>query len=72
LHHWFCTTKPGIVTSVVEDCRITLDNAISTLRHWLACLADARAAADRFCREGNVSVSWERLWQIEPVLFIPF
>jgi acetylornithine deacetylase/succinyl-diaminopimelate desuccinylase-like protein len=34
-------------------------------------LADARAAADRFAHEGNVRVSWERLWQIEPVLFNP-
>jgi N-carbamoyl-L-amino-acid hydrolase len=34
-------------------------------------LADAQTAADRFAREGNVRVSWERLWQIEPVLFDP-
>jgi acetylornithine deacetylase/succinyl-diaminopimelate desuccinylase-like protein len=66
-----CTTKPGIVTSVVEECRITLDQ-----RHLDAALArmlaDAQSdAADRFAQEGNVRVSWERLWQIEPVLFDP-
>jgi N-carbamoyl-L-amino-acid hydrolase len=64
-----CTTKPGIVTSVVEECRITLDQ-----RHLdataLACmLAEANAASERFAAEGNVTVSWERLWQIEPILF---
>jgi N-carbamoyl-L-amino-acid hydrolase len=66
-----CTTKPGIVTSVVEDCRITLDqrhlDAAALARMW----ADAQEAAKRFAHEGNVSVSWERLWQIEPILFDP-
>jgi hydantoinase/carbamoylase family amidase len=66
-----CTTKPGIVTSVVEDCRITLDQRHLDAAALARMLADARAAADRFAREGNVSVSWERLWQIEPVLFDP-
>jgi hydantoinase/carbamoylase family amidase len=55
-----CTTKPGIVTSVVEECRITLDQ-----RHL-----DAAKLA-RMLAEGNVSVTWERLWQIEPRPFHP-
>jgi N-carbamoyl-L-amino-acid hydrolase len=33
--------------------------------------ADARAASERFASEGGVRVSWERLWNIEPVLFNP-
>jgi N-carbamoyl-L-amino-acid hydrolase len=32
-------------------------------------LAEAQEASERFAREGNVTVSWERLWQIEPILF---
>ncbi|HWF20453.1 MAG TPA: M20/M25/M40 family metallo-hydrolase, partial [Verrucomicrobiae bacterium] len=32
-------------------------------------LADAKAASERFAAEGNVKIAWERLWQIEPVLF---
>jgi N-carbamoyl-L-amino-acid hydrolase len=32
-------------------------------------LSEAKAASEKFAREGNVKVSWERLWQIEPVLF---
>jgi N-carbamoyl-L-amino-acid hydrolase len=66
-----CTTKPGIVTSVVEDCRITLDQRHLDAPKLALMLAAARAAADRFAREGNVQVAWERLWQIEPVLFDP-
>jgi hydantoinase/carbamoylase family amidase len=66
-----CTTKPGIVTSVVEDCRITLDQRHLDAPALPRMLADAREAADRFAHEGGVRVSWERLWQIEPVLFDP-
>jgi N-carbamoyl-L-amino-acid hydrolase len=66
-----CVTKPGIVTSVVEECRITLDQRHLDAPALAAMLADARSASERFAREGNVGVSWERLWQIEPVLFNP-
>src|ERR1700722_3946597 len=66
-----CATKPGIVTSVVEECRITLDQRHLDAPSLAAMLADARAASERFAKEGNVGVLWERLWQIEPVLFDP-
>ena len=29
-------------------------------------LADAKAASVKFAMEGNVKVSWERIWQIAP------
>ncbi|MFQ3669886.1 MAG: hydantoinase/carbamoylase family amidase, partial [Verrucomicrobiia bacterium] len=66
-----CRTRPGIVTSVVEACEVTLD-----LRHLDAeALADMQAAAvaasERFAEEGKVGVEWERIWSIEPVLFDP-
>jgi N-carbamoyl-L-amino-acid hydrolase len=64
-----CTTKPGIVTSVVEECRITLDQRHLDAKALERMFAEAREASERFAREGNVSVSWERLWQIEPILF---
>jgi hydantoinase/carbamoylase family amidase len=66
-----CTTKPGIVTSVVEECRITLDQRHLDARKLAQMLKEAKDAADRFAREGNVKVSWERLWQIEPRPFHP-
>jgi N-carbamoyl-L-amino-acid hydrolase len=34
-------------------------------------LKEARAASGRFAREGDVNVSWERIWQIEPMPFHP-
>ena len=61
-----CTTKPGIVTSVVEECRITLDQRHLDAAALARMLAEARAASERFAQEGNVRVTWERLWQIEP------
>jgi N-carbamoyl-L-amino-acid hydrolase len=66
-----CTTKPGIVTSVVEDCRITLDQRHLDAAALAASLAEARAASERFAREGNVEVAWERLWNIAPMPFDP-
>jgi hydantoinase/carbamoylase family amidase len=66
-----CTTKPGIVTSVVEDCRITLDqrhlDAVALSRMF----EDAKQASLKFAQEGNVRVAWDRIWRIEPVLFDP-
>jgi N-carbamoyl-L-amino-acid hydrolase len=66
-----CTTKPGIVTSVVEECRITLDQRHLDPAALRGMLEDARAASERFAAEGNVSVSWERIWRIEPIPFHP-
>jgi len=64
-----CTTKPGIVTSVVEECRITLDQRHLDAKGLASLLADARAASERFAAEGKVDVAWDRIWQIEPVHF---
>jgi hydantoinase/carbamoylase family amidase len=64
-----CTTKPGIVTSVVEECRITLDQRHLDADALAGMLQDAKDASERFATEGNVTVSWDRLWQIEPILF---
>jgi hydantoinase/carbamoylase family amidase len=64
-----CLTKPGIVTSVVEDCRITLDQRHLDALSLARMLREAQQASERFADEGNVTVSWDRLWQIEPILF---
>ena len=61
-----CTTRPGIVTSVVEECRITLDQRHLDAARLAQMLQEAKAAAEKFAREGNVTVAWERLWQIAP------
>jgi hydantoinase/carbamoylase family amidase len=64
-----CLTKPGIVTSVVEECRITLDQRHLDATALAQMLSAAREASERFAREGNVTVEWERLWQIKPMPF---
>lgn len=66
-----CTTQPGIVTSVVETCRMTLDQRHLDAFALAAMLADAQAASERFAIEGNVTLTWERIWQIEPMPFHP-
>src|SRR5262245_6862800 len=66
-----CTTKPGIVTSVVEECRITLDQRHLDAAGLANLFADARAASERFAKEGRVEASWERIWNIEPIHFHP-
>jgi N-carbamoyl-L-amino-acid hydrolase len=32
-------------------------------------LQEAKKASAEFAKEGNVTVTWERIWQIEPILF---
>jgi N-carbamoyl-L-amino-acid hydrolase len=64
-----CTTKPGIVTSVVEECRITLDQRHLDAAALGRLFSEARAASEKFAAEGNVAVEWNRIWQIEPVHF---
>lgn len=66
-----CTTKPGIVTSVVAECRVTLDQRHLDATALAAMLAEAKAASKRFASEGGVEVNWERLWCIEPRPFAP-
>ncbi|HEX8463868.1 MAG TPA: hydantoinase/carbamoylase family amidase [Abditibacterium sp.] len=66
-----CLTKPGIVTSVVEECRLTLDQRHLDARALAQMLREAREASEKFASQGNVSVEWERLWQIAPMPFHP-
>ena len=66
-----CATKPGIVTSVVEECRVTLDQRHLDAEALARMHAEAREAAARFAAEGGVDVAWERIWHIAPVPFHP-
>ena len=66
-----CKTEPGIVTSVVAECRITLDQRHLDPAALAAMHAEAIAASERFAVEGGVTVTWERLWHIEPIPFSP-
>jgi N-carbamoyl-L-amino-acid hydrolase len=64
-----CKTKPGIVTSVVAECTLTLDQRHLDADALATMLAEAKAASQRFADEGGCTVQWDRIWQIAPVLF---
>lgn len=62
-------TKPGIVTSVVETCDCLLDQRHLDASSLQKMLDEAKAASEKFAKEEDVSVTWTRIWQIEPILF---
>jgi N-carbamoyl-L-amino-acid hydrolase len=61
--------RPGIVTSVVETAEQLLDQRHLDASQLARMLAMARESADRFAAEENIDVEWERIWNIEPILF---
>jgi hydantoinase/carbamoylase family amidase len=61
--------KPGIVTSVVETAEQLLDQRHLDAEKLARLLALATEASERFAREEDVGVSWNRIWSIEPILF---
>jgi len=62
-------TKPGIVTSVVETAEQLLDQRHLDADTLATMLREAKEAAERFAAEENIEVEWERIWNIEPILF---
>jgi hydantoinase/carbamoylase family amidase len=62
-------TKPGIVTSVVETVEQLLDQRHLDAGSLARMLSMAQEAAQRFAAEENIEVEWERIWNIEPILF---
>jgi len=61
--------KPGIVTSVVETAEQLLDQRHLDADKLARLLRLAQDASERFAREENIDVSWDRIWSIEPILF---
>ncbi|WP_288431975.1 hydantoinase/carbamoylase family amidase [uncultured Deinococcus sp.] len=75
-HGGVCTvgsvkTWPGIVTSVVETCELTLDQRHLDAGKLEAMWQDAQDAARRFAEEGGCTVDFGYLWNIEPIPFHP-
>eukprot|EP00903_Cladosiphon_okamuranus_P003532 g3530.t1 len=66
-----CKTEPGIVTSVVEECRITLDQRHLDPAALAAMLEEAKNASGRFARDAGVTVQWEKILGISPQPFDP-
>jgi hydantoinase/carbamoylase family amidase len=61
--------KPGIVTSVVETAEQLLDQRHLDGEKLAVMLAEAKEASERFAREEDIEVGWERIWRIDPILF---
>jgi beta-ureidopropionase / N-carbamoyl-L-amino-acid hydrolase len=62
-------TRPGIVTSVVETAQCLLDQRHLDATKLAEMLSNAEAASRRFAKEEDIEVEWERIWNIEPILF---
>jgi len=61
--------RPGIVTSVVETAEQLLDQRHLDAESLARLLSLAQEASERFAAEEDVEVSWDRIWNIEPILF---
>src|SRR5256714_4710529 len=61
--------KPGNVASVVETAECLLDQRHLDTVQLAEMLDNAKAASRRFAQEENLEVEWERIWNIEPILF---
>jgi beta-ureidopropionase / N-carbamoyl-L-amino-acid hydrolase len=61
--------KPGIVTSVVETAEQLLDQRHLDAAKLGRLLDLAQEASERFAREENIDVAWDRIWNIEPIPF---
>jgi N-carbamoyl-L-amino-acid hydrolase len=61
--------KPGIVTSVVETAVQLLDQRHMDAGTLATMLREAQDASERFAREEDVEVEWEKIWSIQPIRF---
>jgi hydantoinase/carbamoylase family amidase len=64
-----CITRPGIVTAVVGECEITLDQRHLDANTLARMLAEAKNAGRQIAGVEKVEVEWERIWQIHPIPF---
>src|SRR3954468_20812654 len=62
-------TKPGIVTSVVETAECLLDQRHLDAAQLAEMLSNAEAASRRFAQEEDIEVEWDRIGNIQPILF---
>ena len=63
------TCRPGIVTSVVETAEQLLDQRHLDAGKLASMLARAQELSRGFAQEERVEVAWDRIWNIEPILF---
>lgn len=64
-------TRPGIVTAIVGQCDMTLDQRHLDAAALAQMYAEAQEASQRFAEEEKVAVEWHKIWDIHPILFHP-
>ncbi len=62
-------TKPGIVTSVVETAECLLDQRHLDAAKLAGMLDAAKRASEQYASDEDIEVEWQRIWNIEPILF---
>lgn len=75
-HGGVCTvgrveTKPGIVTSVVAQADMTLDQRHLDAEGLAAMYNDAKSASFKIAEDEQIGVEWNHLWRIHPIHFHP-
>jgi hydantoinase/carbamoylase family amidase len=65
------TTKPGIVTAVVGEAEMTLDQRHLDASTLATMYREAKEASERIAAEEKIEVEWKKLWQIQPFPFHP-
>jgi len=75
-HGGVCTvgsviTKPGIVTAIVGEAVMTLDQRHLNPQSLAAMYEEAQDISRKIAQEENIQVAWRKIWQIQPFPFHP-
>jgi hydantoinase/carbamoylase family amidase len=75
-HKGVCTvgsvkTEPGIVTAVVGQAVMTLDQRHLSADTLAVMYREAQEASERIAKEEKIEVAWKKIWQIQPFPFHP-
>lgn len=65
------TTKPGIVTAVVGEAEMTLDQRHLEADVLAKMYFDARQRSEKIATEEKIEVAWKKIWTIQPFPFHP-
>jgi beta-ureidopropionase / N-carbamoyl-L-amino-acid hydrolase len=64
-------TEPGIVTAVVGQAVMTLDQRQLNADTLAAMYREAQQASERIAKEEKIEVAWKKIWTIQPFPFHP-
>lgn len=64
-------TEPGIVTAIVGNATMTLDQRHLDPEKLASMLAEAKVASEKIAAEEKLTVEWKKIWSIQPFPFHP-